>query len=161
MTAAHSTGRYLLVFAALVVLTLATVGAAQVDLGGANVGVALAIAGFKATLVLLFFMLSTSLDVTVLADGCRSIIVTSALASEGKSTTAANLAVAFARWQERIAELVRQAQAEGAVEPSLPAARVAGLLLHGWEGALMRARLERDIAPLADFLELGFPRLLA
>jgi cytochrome c oxidase subunit 4 len=56
MTAAHSTGRYLLVFAALAVLTLVTVGAAQVDLGGANVGVALAIAGFKASLVLLFFM---------------------------------------------------------------------------------------------------------
>lgn len=68
---------------------------------------------------------------------------------------------AFGRWHERIAELVRQAQAEGAVAPSLSAERVAGLLLHGWEGALMRARLEGDTAPLVDFLDLGFPRLLA
>jgi TetR/AcrR family transcriptional repressor of nem operon len=69
--------------------------------------------------------------------------------------------VAFARWQERVAELVRQAQAEGALDPSLPAEQVAGLLLHGWEGALMRARLDRDTAPLVDFLEIGLPRLLA
>jgi len=73
----------------------------------------------------------------------------------------AALVDAFAHWQERVAELVQQAQAEGAVEPALPAERVAALLLHGWEGALMRARLERDTAPLADFLELGLPRLLA
>jgi polysaccharide biosynthesis transport protein len=42
-------------------------------------------------------MLRTSLEVTALATGCRSIMVTSALAQEGKSTTAANLAIALAR----------------------------------------------------------------
>ena len=45
----------------------------------------------------LFRMLRTGLEVTALQGGCRSIMVTSALAQEGKSTTAANLAVAFAR----------------------------------------------------------------
>jgi len=45
----------------------------------------------------LFRMLRTSLEVTALAGGCRSIMITSALAQEGKSTTAANLAVALAR----------------------------------------------------------------
>jgi polysaccharide biosynthesis transport protein len=42
-------------------------------------------------------MLRTSLEVTALRGGCRSLMVTSALAQEGKSTTAANLAIAFAR----------------------------------------------------------------
>lgn len=42
-------------------------------------------------------MLRTSLEVTALSTGCRSIMVTSALAQEGKSTTAANLAIALAR----------------------------------------------------------------
>ena len=45
----------------------------------------------------LYRMLRTSLEVTALRGGCRSIMVTSALAQEGKSTTAANLAIALAR----------------------------------------------------------------
>jgi polysaccharide biosynthesis transport protein len=42
-------------------------------------------------------MLRTSLEVTAFGGGCRSLMVTSALANEGKSTTAANLAIALAR----------------------------------------------------------------
>jgi Mrp family chromosome partitioning ATPase len=45
----------------------------------------------------LFRILRTTLEVTVLSGECRSIMVTSAVKGEGKSTTAANLAVAFAR----------------------------------------------------------------
>ncbi len=44
------------VFAVLIVLTGLTVAAAGVDLGPANLGVALAIATVKATLVALYFM---------------------------------------------------------------------------------------------------------
>jgi cytochrome c oxidase subunit IV len=44
------------VFAALVVLTAITVGVAAIELGSLNIYVALAIAGVKATLVVLFFM---------------------------------------------------------------------------------------------------------
>jgi cytochrome c oxidase subunit 4 len=47
---------YFLVFAALMVGTAATVGAAFVDLGWANTAVALAIAVTKAVLVVLYFM---------------------------------------------------------------------------------------------------------
>jgi cytochrome c oxidase subunit 4 len=47
---------YLAVFAALLVLTFATVQAASYDLGTMNVVVALAIAITKATLVVLYFM---------------------------------------------------------------------------------------------------------
>ena len=47
---------YVAVFAALVVLTLATVAVSYLDLGPASVVVALAIAFTKALLVLLFFM---------------------------------------------------------------------------------------------------------
>ena len=41
---------------ALLVLTLITVGAAKIDLGDLNIWIALAIAVFKASLVVLFFM---------------------------------------------------------------------------------------------------------
>ena len=47
---------YLLNFAALVVLTLLTIGVANLDLGPLNTVVAIAIAGLKATLVVLIFM---------------------------------------------------------------------------------------------------------
>ena len=47
---------YLLVFAALMIGTAATVGVASIDLGGLNIVVALSIAVIKATLVALFFM---------------------------------------------------------------------------------------------------------
>ncbi len=47
---------YLAVFFALMILTLITVGVAYVNLGPANDIVALVIAVFKASLVVLFFM---------------------------------------------------------------------------------------------------------
>jgi cytochrome c oxidase subunit 4 len=47
---------YFLVFALLILFTALTVGAAFKDLGPFNLGVALGIAAFKATLVVLYFM---------------------------------------------------------------------------------------------------------
>ena len=47
---------YYLIFAILMVCTALTVGIAFVDLGPLNIVAALAIAVFKATLVVLFFM---------------------------------------------------------------------------------------------------------
>ncbi len=47
---------YVLIFAALIALTITTVGAATIDLGPLNTVVALVIAAIKASLVILFFM---------------------------------------------------------------------------------------------------------
>lgn len=47
---------YYLVFGALIFLTISTVSTASVDLGGLNVPIALAFAGAKASLVVMFFM---------------------------------------------------------------------------------------------------------
>jgi len=47
---------YTIIFVCLVVLMFATIGAALLDLGQLNLGVAMAIAVIKATLVILFFM---------------------------------------------------------------------------------------------------------
>ncbi|MCC6223880.1 MAG: TetR family transcriptional regulator C-terminal domain-containing protein [Thermoleophilia bacterium] len=72
----------------------------------------------------------------------------------------AAVASSFARWQERAAELLSQAQAAGELGAAEDPGRLAGLLLHGWEGALLRARLEREPWPLEDWLEAALPRLL-
>jgi len=63
---------YFAIFAALMVLTAATVAVAYVDLGAMNTFVALAVAVTKATLVILFFMhvkYSTKLTWLVVASG--------------------------------------------------------------------------------------------
>jgi cytochrome c oxidase subunit 4 len=52
----HGIGRYALVWAILLVFTIVTVVTGRIDLGGANIFIALAIAVTKATLVVLFFM---------------------------------------------------------------------------------------------------------
>ena len=51
-----SIGLYVTIFAALMILTAVTVAAAFVDLGAFNFAVAIAIACFKASLVVWFFM---------------------------------------------------------------------------------------------------------
>ena len=63
---------YVTIFTALLMLTLLTVGVAMIDLGRMNIVMALAIATFKALLVLLYFMhlrYSTRLPWLVVAGG--------------------------------------------------------------------------------------------
>jgi cytochrome c oxidase subunit 4 len=67
-----SKGLYYTIFAALMVLTAITVAAAYLDLGMLNTPIALGIAVFKATLVVLFFMhvkYATRLTWVVLVSG--------------------------------------------------------------------------------------------
>jgi len=69
---------YWAVFLTLLVLTGVTTGVAYIDLGRFNIVVALAIAIFKAALVLLFFMhvkYSTKLTKTIVASGFVFLLV--------------------------------------------------------------------------------------
>jgi cytochrome c oxidase subunit IV len=52
----HGVGRYLLIWALLLVFTGLTVITGRIDLGAANIFIAILIATTKATLVVLFFM---------------------------------------------------------------------------------------------------------
>jgi cytochrome c oxidase subunit 4 len=52
----HGIGRYALIWALLLVFTALTIFTGRLDLGAANIFIALAIATTKATLVVLFFM---------------------------------------------------------------------------------------------------------
>jgi len=54
--ASHGPGRYFLIWGILLAFTGLTVWTGRMDLGAANIGIALAIATVKATLVVLFFM---------------------------------------------------------------------------------------------------------
>ena len=78
MSHVSSKGLYWTIFATLLACTLLTVVAARIDLGALNTPVALAIAGFKATLVILFFMgvkYNTPLTKVVAASGFLWLII--------------------------------------------------------------------------------------
>ena len=70
------------------------------------------------------------------------------------------LSDAFWRWQARLAELLRQAQAGGELDPERDPQTLAAMLVEGWEGALMRSRVTHDLDGLRNFIDLAFTQLL-
>lgn len=66
----------------------------------------------------------------------------------------------FERWTGEIAKVIAEAQKAGAVSREVPARTLAGFLLSAWEGAVMRAKVERDRAPLDAFLAVTFKKIL-
>lgn len=78
MSHISSKGLYYTVFLSLIALTVITVVVARVDLGAFNTPIALAVAGVKATLVILFFMgvkYNTPLTKVVAASGFVWLII--------------------------------------------------------------------------------------
>ena len=78
MSHVSSKGLFYTIFGALLVCTLLTVVIARMDFGSLNTPIALAIAAFKATLVILFFMgvkYNTPLTKVVAASGFVWLII--------------------------------------------------------------------------------------
>ena len=58
----------------------------------------------------------------------------------------------FGDWEQRLAALLQEAIAEGALRPELNPSQSAAFFWTGWEGAVLRARLLRSVEPLDLFL---------
>lgn len=71
------------------------------------------------------------------------------------------VAAHFATWAGLFEACIAQAQQDCAITNSLPAHTLAQFLLNTWEGALLRARSEKDDAPLRDFIDVIFSAVLA
>jgi TetR/AcrR family transcriptional regulator, transcriptional repressor for nem operon len=71
------------------------------------------------------------------------------------------LAGLSASWTKDIENAVGDAQADGSVSTKSNPADLAAFLLDAYEGALLRARVEKSGAPLDRFIEVAFARLLA
>ena len=71
------------------------------------------------------------------------------------------LAALSASWTEEIADAVRDAQADGSISSPTDPAELAAFLLDAYEGALLRARVEKSGAPLDRFMTIAFARILA
>jgi TetR/AcrR family transcriptional repressor of nem operon len=70
------------------------------------------------------------------------------------------VAEAFDRWSEAIAAVIAEAQKDRSVSRALPPKALAEFVIHAWEGAMVRAKVERDKAPLEQFLKVIFAKVL-
>lgn len=66
----------------------------------------------------------------------------------------------FGAWHRTIAEVLREGQVKGEVNPALDAEQMARFLVMAWEGALLQMKTTKSSEPLEDFLELAFVPLL-
>jgi TetR/AcrR family transcriptional repressor of nem operon len=69
------------------------------------------------------------------------------------------LASHFAGWTRTLETCVREAQEQGEMRADLRAPAIAAFLLNSWEGAVLRARVERSNAPFDDFMTVVFATL--
>jgi TetR/AcrR family transcriptional repressor of nem operon len=71
------------------------------------------------------------------------------------------LSAVFADWEDRVAGCLEAAQAAGEITADADCRRLAYCFWIGWEGAVLRAKLEASSRPLevfADFFFTGLPR---
>jgi TetR/AcrR family transcriptional repressor of nem operon len=100
-----------------------------------------------------------AVDATPQARGCLLGMFALEMAGSSEQLRKA-VSDAFSRWQARLAELLRQAQAAGELDPERDPQALAAVLIEGWEGALMRARVTRDLDGLQTFIDVAFTQLL-
>ena len=71
------------------------------------------------------------------------------------------LAVVFAGWTRAVESCIRQAQQEGDVSADCDASVLAAFLINAWEGAVLRAKVDKNAVPFEEFNEVVFGKLLA
>jgi TetR/AcrR family transcriptional regulator, transcriptional repressor for nem operon len=68
---------------------------------------------------------------------------------------------AFAKWVEALELCIREGQSGGAIRADIDAAVLASFLINAWEGAVLRAKVVKNSAPLEEFKQIVFGNLLA
>jgi TetR/AcrR family transcriptional repressor of nem operon len=66
----------------------------------------------------------------------------------------------YARWTKDVEAAIAEAQERGAVSNAAKAADIAAFLLDAYEGALLRARVERSAVPFERFMKFAFTQIL-
>ncbi|MEW1737242.1 TetR family transcriptional regulator C-terminal domain-containing protein [Nocardia beijingensis] len=72
---------------------------------------------------------------------------------EGSELLRESLSAAWRAWRDRVAEQLAQAQRLGTIRADIEAVELADLLLESWEGAVIRMKMERTLAPLQKCLD--------
>jgi len=71
------------------------------------------------------------------------------------------LAAVFAGWTGAVESCIRQAQQEGDIRADCDARVLAAFLINAWEGAVLRAKVDKNAVPFEEFNEVVFGKLLA
>lgn len=72
----------------------------------------------------------------------------------------ARLDQVFSGWVDRFAACLEEARTRGDFTNDIASPQLAELLLSGWEGALLRAKVTHEPAPLRAFIDLFFSQVL-
>ena len=75
---------------------------------------------------------------------------------EGSETCRLALATAFGDWREGVRDALADAQTEGLVRTDIDAGELADMLIEGWEGAVIRMKIDRSANPLKKCLHRFF-----
>ena len=59
----------------------------------------------------------------------------------------------FLSWKERFAACLAEAQSSGELNSTMNTDVLAGFILSGWEGAILRAKVMKSPQPMRDFIE--------
>jgi TetR/AcrR family transcriptional repressor of nem operon len=71
-----------------------------------------------------------------------------------------HLAAVFAGWTEAVETCIRDGQQEGEIGADCDAAILASFLINAWEGAVLRAKVEKSGTPFVEFNQIVFGKLL-
>jgi TetR/AcrR family transcriptional repressor of nem operon len=80
--------------------------------------------------------------------------------SDHSPVIAAQLSTIFAGWNRLVADCIREAQTAGEIKSNADPEQLAAFVLNAWEGAVLRARIEKAERPLRQFIETLFTVLL-
>ncbi len=102
---------------------------------------------------------AADLAVSGFAGGCLIGNLTAEL-SDHSPMIAAELSAIFAGWTRSVAACLRAAQDSGTLCDDVNADSLATFVLNAWEGAVLRARIEKGERPLRQFIDILFSQLL-
>jgi len=94
------------------------------------------------------------------ARGCLIGNISAEVTSVSEQTRA-KLAGLIGEWTASLARCIEDGQRDGSIRRDLAAEALARLLLDAWQGALLRAKVERAPAALDTFLDILLPSLAA
>jgi TetR/AcrR family transcriptional repressor of nem operon len=80
--------------------------------------------------------------------------------SDHSPVIATQLSAIFACWSQRVGDCIREAQAAGEIKSDADPEQLAAFVLNAWEGAVLRARIEKGDRPLRQFVDTLFTVLL-
>ncbi|HWL86242.1 MAG TPA: TetR family transcriptional regulator C-terminal domain-containing protein [Polyangiaceae bacterium] len=103
--------------------------------------------------------LAAALEAAEFAYGCLLGNFSAELADQSRLVRD-RLSSVFAAWTRAIEGCIRDAQRAGEVRKDMDAATLAAFLINAWEGAVLRARVEKHAAPLEQFNEVVFSKIL-